>query len=304
MEPGSFKDQEQRCESHFASLPTVIHACTPENHEAIFIDEEDFIVAIGILAICVKMYPGVMVYSFQIMSNHIHLLLSGETSEIIELFSMFKTRLRKHLQLSERFVDLRGFELKLYNVDTLDYFRSVLAYINRNGFVVNDEVTPFTYKWGANCCYFNPQMKRYYEQCSRPLKVVEQRSLFHSKVADSVRGLEMLDGMVSPYSFCDIVAGELAFRNAKQYFYYVSRNVESYSNIASIISESVCYTDADIYSVCSEIARKQYDVKSPIALNSMAKVELAKKLHYEYHASDKQIMRILKLSKSVLETLF
>lgn len=289
---------------HFASLPAVYHACTPENHEAIFISDEDFSIAIGILAICVKMCPGVTIYTFQIMNNHIHLLLSGETSDINAFFSMFKARLKKYLQLSERFVNLKGFELNLYNVDTLEYFRSVLAYVNRNGFVVNDEVTPFSYRWGANSCYFNPIMKKYDEQCSRPLRVVEQRALFHSKAADSVRGLTFLDGSVSPYSFCDIEAGERAFRNAKQYYYHVSRNVESYSKIASIISESVCYTDTDIYLICSEIAQKQYDVKSPGALNSMAKVELAKKLHYEYHASDKQIMRVLKLPKSVLDSLF
>ena len=80
--------------------------------------------------------------------------------------------------------------------------------------------------------------------------------------------------------------------------------MESMKTIAHEIGESVYYTDDDIYTVLLGICREQYNVGRSALIPAQAKVEVARKLHYEYNASIKQIARMLKIERSILESLF
>jgi len=45
-------------------------------------------------------------------------------------------------------------------------------------------------------------------------------------------------------------------------------------------------------------------VKNPFILDKSSKIELAKKLHFDYNASNKQIKRILRLDEHIVNSLF
>ena len=269
-----------------------------------FVTESDFADAMLILAVCCRLSPKLRLITFELMSNHFHLVVSGDKEEVELFIALLKSRLYRHKWSDDRVVNFKKLTVKLFEVDTLDYFRSTIAYCNRNAFVVNDGVTPFSYPWGANSCYFNPQLRQYYQQCRRSARVTELREVFRGKMSDDARGVYMLGDSVSPYSFCDIATGENAFRDAKHYFYAVSKNVESYKRIAAIISEGVVFTDEDVFNAAKSISSEKYCVKSPSLLPSEAKLELARTLHYEYNASDKQILRMLKLEPAILASMF
>lgn len=228
----SFTQKESSCEALFRSLGPTYHCCTPENHEIIFSCPQDYKAGMAILGICAKLFPTVRIYTFQLMSNHIHLVLSGEKESVIEFFDLFRERLNKYLQSRDRFVALQNLELKFNLIDSVDYFRSSIAYANRNGFVISENETPFSYPWGANPYYFEPMAKNYYHTCRRRMTVVEMREYYRGKKCDSVQGLDILEGVVSPMSFCDIETGEKIFRNAGNYFLCISRDVELYKNSA------------------------------------------------------------------------
>jgi len=299
----SFNQKEEACLNIFNRMGTVFHCVSPENFEVILIDEQEFKDAMLLFAICCKLVPQVKVYTFQFMSNHFHFIVGGNRNDIECLMQMFKTRLGKYIN-NKRYVNLSSLEFKLYAIDDVEYLRSSIAYCNRNGFVVRDDVTPFTYPWGANGCYFNPVLKRYYTCCKSLAKVAELRSLFRGKCSDKARGLYYLDGCVSPFSFCDIDGGEQIFRDARHYFYCVSKNVESYAKIASLISESVAYTDDDLFTVARKISVDKYGEKNLSLLQASSKLEIAKMLHFQYNAGKKQLMRLLKISQHSLDGLF
>lgn len=300
----SFAQKEFECEKTFNSLTNLYHCCTPEDYEIIFSCPEEFNLGMWILAICAKLHPTICIYTFQLMSNHLHLILSGDPKTVEKFFTAFKAHLSKGLQDRDRLLTFKNLNLKLNPIGDLDYFRSSIAYVNRNGFVINDDTTPYSYPWGPNPYFFNHEMKNYYRQCRQVPKVADLRRLFHSKQTDDAKGLFSLDGKVSPMSFCDIQAAESAFRDAKHYFFCVSRNVESYSKIAASIGESVCYTDDDIYAIARNFARDKSGNTAPALLPPDLKIELASKLHHQYHAGKKQIIRILKLGPEVLDSLF
>jgi len=300
----SFYQKEESCQNAFDRMGPVFHCVSREDFEVIFIEEREYCDAMMILAVCCRLFPGVIIYSFQIMSNHFHFIVGGKYEEIESFIALFVKRLGKYMDKTGRRVDLNNIIFNYFEINDLEYFRSSIAYCNRNGFVVNDSVAPFSYPWGANICYFNPTLKRYYERCREISTLRQRRDTIHGKVADKLNDIYLLDGCVSPFCFCKTEEGELAFRDAQQYFIYVSRKVESYKMIASSIGESIAYTDADLFSVVKKLSTEKYGMKNPSLLTSKSKMEISKVLHFDYNAGNKQIARILKINVRILNSMF
>lgn len=300
----SFYQIEDNCQRLFKSFGTVFHCVSPENYEIIFVNEKDFKDGLLIFAICCKLHPSIRVFTVEFMNNHFHIIIAGDKSEVLELLDLFKSRLIKYFNNSSRFVNLNKLSFTLHPIDTLEYFRSSIAYCNRNGFVANKDYTPFSYPWGANTCYYNPSMKHYYKECRKLLTKTDLRATFHSKIADEANGLYMLNNCVCPLSFCDIESGERVFRDAKHYFYCVSRNIESYGKISSILCESIALTDEDLFYISTNLSKELFGQNKISMLSLNSRVELAKKLHYDYNAGVKQLQRILKLPGNVLDSMF
>lgn len=292
---------ETDCEQVFKQLGKVYNANTPENHPVIFKSDDDYRAAISILAVCICMYSGIKLYAYQFMSNHIHLVIGGDEELIQEFFRYFASRLKKHLGGQ---VDLREFKLKLFEINDLNYMRNAIVYTNRNGFVVNNNVTPFSYPWGCGSYFFQPIAISYAKLTSKPIGVIQIRSLMHSRKSDEFKDLKLVDNSICPLEFCEIGVAERLFRDAKQYFYMISRNVESYAEVAKSIGEAVYFNDSDIYLVAVKLANQDYDTSDLRTLTANAKIDLAKRLHYDYNAGNKQIQRILKIDSEVLRSLF
>lgn len=308
MEKSNFYFREQECYDTFSRFGQVFNACTPENHPIIFRTSDEFKAGVSILGISVLMFPSVKIYAFQLMSNHIHLTIGGSEPVILEFFSFFKSRLEKYFESIEDGthprVDLSQFILKLYAIEDLLYFRNALVYTNRNGAVVNEDVTPFSYPWGTSPFFFQPLAVRYARLAGKPIGIANLRSLMHTKMADTFKDTITIDGYVSPLEFCEIFLAEKTFRSAKQYFYMISRNVEAYSNVAKSIGESVYYNDNDLYLAASKIAKENFGTNDMQTLSAKDKIELAKRLHFDYNAGEKQIQRFLKLEPGILKALF
>lgn len=83
MEKEEFYYREQVCTDTFNSLGQVYNACTSENHPLIFITEEDFKTGMSILGISALMNKEIQIYAFQLMSNHIHLVIGGDEQQIM-----------------------------------------------------------------------------------------------------------------------------------------------------------------------------------------------------------------------------
>lgn len=238
------------------------------------------------------------------MSNHLHIVLSGDEMEIQRFFQMFKERLKKYFEGTGRYIELHDFKLKLFKIDDLEYMRNAIAYTNRNGSVASPDVSPFSYPWGANQFYFQPHVKEYVDSLSKYVRTVEIRKFFHSKAGDTVKNLKQVGDMISSASFCDIQTGEAMFRDARHYFYSVSKNVETYAEIARTLGECLFYTDEDLYMVTKTLSETVYNTKDPRSLSHEDKTKLASRLHFEYKAGNKQIQRLLSLDRSIIDAMF
>ena len=289
------------CENIFRKIGPVYNANTPENHPVVFASERDYMDAMSILAICARMYQDVRIFAFQLMSNHIHIVIGGNEDVILDFFDYFVSRLDKYF---EGKVDFSEFKLKLFAINDLSYFRNAIVYNNRNGFIVNNHFTPFSYPWGSSRYFFLPMARRYSALAGKTIGITRLRTLMHTRNCDALKDLKMVDGFVSPLEFCDIDTAESIFRDAKQYFYLISRNVEAYAEVAKSIGESLYFNDNDLYQAAVKLALEQYGTKDLKTLNVIQKMEMARRMHYDYNAGDKQLQRILKIGSDILKAMF
>ncbi len=286
-----------------------------EMMDIIFTQPQDFMFGITLLGLCCAAFPRCRVLTFTLMSNHIHVILAGSEKDVHGLFAYFKERLKRYLSGEKRFCRMERFNEDLFLIPDLQALRNEIIYVNRNGYVVSPDCTPFSYWWSAGVFFFNPMGKMLPVKPFAALTDRERRSLCHSRplilpdrylVLDGFRPAQDIEAgqMLFPPSFCAINEAEGFFRGAQQYFRRLSRDHEAFSEVANRLGERIFLTDDELYGVVFSICAKEYSNKDPGLLPAKEKQDLARTMHFDYNASNKQIQRMLKLSPIIVAELF
>ena len=104
----NFQEAESVCEYRFSQIGKCWHLYTPEDFEIIFSDDDDFRAGMTILALCALSFPGIRVFTFEWMNNHLHVTLAGDRAEIDSFFKMLKDILGRYLKNKGRTVSLNS----------------------------------------------------------------------------------------------------------------------------------------------------------------------------------------------------
>ena len=301
----SFSEKERICENVFDSNGPYWHIYTDGTMmQNIFCSEEDFKTAMWILAASMHMFKGVRIITFELMTNHVHLILAGQREECIKAFDLFAARLRQTFPKRQRAIDWSKFKMDILPIEDIQALRNEIIYVNRNAFVANPAYTPDSYPWGGGCAYFNSWLRHLKTTNLGEMKVNSQRALLHTRDVAPFSQLIEVGGMPFIPSFCDIKLGESMFRDARSYFNSLTRNAEAFSQIASRLKDSIFLTDDELYSVICSHINKEYSVKAPSQLSAQQKIDTARQMHFGYNASNQQLRRMLRLDLSILEELF
>ena len=307
---------ESACEAAFRRGGPYWHLYTDgEKMEIIFVHPEDYLFGIVLLGICSASFPRCRILTFTLMSNHLHVILTGPGKDIQAFFATFKERLKRYLAGKKRYCRMQHFEADYFQIPDLHALRNEIIYVNRNGYVVSPECTPYSYWWSAGVFFFNPMAKMLPLKPFTTLPVREQRAMCHCRetlfpnqfmVTDSYPpGQNEAGGrLLFPPSFCAISEAEGYFRDAHQYFRRLTRDQEAYSGVASRLNDRIFLTDDELYGAVSMICAKEYDNAYPGLLPAAAKQEVARRMHFTYNASNKQIQRMLKLPPAYVAELF
>ena len=304
VRPLSFGERERQCEELFLSRGPFYHLCTPGDSQHVLFDtNNDFRFAMNLMASSSYLEPDFNVITFEIMRTHLHVIGEGSVAAAQAWFSKMRRRLSRFYQSEGVVKDLKTFQASIFPIEDLSFLRNSIAYVNRNGYLVHPEHTPFSYPWGANRFYFNPDAKKRCDIVFGDLSVRGKRSLFGSHTIDFYRGAPIVDGYISPGAYCDLYTGEALFRDARHYFSLVSRSVETYRDIAKLLGDSVFYTDDELYLIVRQICRDRYGNARPEILTMDQKREMARTLYFDYKSSDRQIQRMLRLEERTISAL-
>ena len=297
----TFRESEQRCEQTFLHAGKWWHLFTNgKETPVIFTCDDDFRFAINLLARCAVECPLMKIVAFEVMSDHIHIAASGERDNLLAFFRLFRRRLARYF--SNRSTPLPdSFQPTLKEIADLRSLRNTIVYINRNGYVVDPSFTPFSYPWGTGRYYYNdiPCVDAVSNYSTREL-----RTLLKCDTPGVPPDFKIINGHISPTSFCAIKFGMAMFRDAHHYFALLTKNVEAYSELAAELDDGEFLTDAELFTQVWKIVREKYKLERLSDLSKAQKQDLARALHYDWRSSNGQIRRILGLSQYEVDSLF
>ena len=301
----TYAEKERECERVFEMSGPFWHLYTDGRLMEDFLrSEEDFKTAMTSLAVTAILFPKVRIITFELMGNHVHFILNGYAEDCLEFFRMFKARVRRVLHSYERIINWDCFCAEILSIDSLSALRNEIIYVNRNGFVVNPQYTPFNYPWGGGGAYFTPIFRMLPAKSVRELGFNKARELTHYRDVKSLEGLKFVGDIAYIPSFCRTDIGESMFRDARSYFNSLTRNAEAFSQIAERLKDSIFLTDEELYAAAVRYADKAFGSRQLTLLSPEQKIQLARELHFRYNASNQQIRRLTKLDIGILNELF
>lgn len=297
--PLSFAERERQCEALFNSRGPFYHLCTPgDDTLTLFETDYDFCFAMNLIALVSYLTPDFNIITFEIMGSHLHTVAECTVAAAEHWFRQLRKRLFRFYHSTGRVRDLKKFRPDIILIDNLSFLRNSIAYVNRNGYLVRPDCTPYSYPWGANRFYFNPDARLRRDGTFGDLSYDEKRRLFRSGTVEYPDSYILVDGHVSPASYCDLTLGEGLFRDARHYNSLVSRSVEGFQDIAKLLGDQYFCTDDELFTIARQISKDKYGSSRPGILPPDHKKELARMLYYDYHASVLQIHRMLRVAEN------
>lgn len=301
----NFSEKERFCENEFMLNGPYWHVYTDGTKmQNIFCSDDDFNLGMWMLASVTCIVTGCRLITFELMSNHLHLIMSGHKERCLKFFEVLAVRLKRVITRKGNLLNWNRFCADIHPIETLQALRNEIIYVNRNAYVANDAYTPDSYPWGGGCAFFNAWLKDLEPVPLSRMKINVQRELLHTRDIERFAGLKLSGMRAYIPSFCEIGLGESMFRDPRSYFNALTRNAEAFSQIAARLKDSVFLTDDELFYVVNSYISKEYDIGKVSLLNPEQRIETARYLHFNYNATNQQIRRILKLELSVIEELF
>lgn len=303
----TYSQSERACEASFQKAGPFWHAYTSgKNTPILFVTRDDLIFVMNVIAQAAHLFTpqfdgygrqlrGILIITFEVMNNHFHFILAGEKEQIIEFFAFIRKRLKRSIPQADKL------DLQLKPIETLSALRNGIVYTNRNGYVAFSEHTPFSYPWGSGRYYFNdiPISQRYGD-----IFLGKKREMFRGRAPELPDDWLVIDGYIAPQSYCSIRFGMSLFRDAHHFFYALTKQVESYSEVAVDIEDDDFLTDTELYAKMLSEVREKYKLDSFKQLTKAQTLDLARTLRYKYRSSNGQIRRVLGLSQYEVDALF
>lgn len=299
-----FRERENFCLRTFEMNGPYWHLFTSgKETPQIFKKEEDFGFAMNVIAQTALKYNEIKILTFELMGNHLHILVEGPKEQVLASFSFIRKRLGRGLK--DSFPDSlpTGFAPSLKEVTSLEAMRNTIVYINRNGFVADANHTPYSYPWGAGSYFFG--LLHSHDTTFQDTTTKQRFNMFHGRIPDIPDDWPMAsEGYLIPTGYCAIQFAKSMFRNAHHYFSMLCKNVEGYSGVASEIDDEEYLTDSELFSQLSTILRERYQSASLRELSKAQRLDLTRTLHYELRSSNSQIRRVLGLTLYEVDSLF
>lgn len=301
----TFFEKEKLCEERFDASGPFWHLYTDGTRmQNVFVTKDLFEIGLAALGVSCRLVPQVKLVSFELMVNHLHLIMTGQREDCCLLFEMFKDRLIRIFSRNDVVVDLTDFNPHIIPIPDLKALRNEILYTHRNAYVANPDFTPYNYPWGTGWAYFSPLVDKIQTFDLNEISLTAARKITHTRDLAFVRGLRCSENRIFIPSFCDIQLGESMFADPRSYFNALTKNVEAFAQIAARLQDLIFLTDDELFSVACKMSEDSCQTKKITLLSPEHKIAIAKELHFKYNATNQQIRRILKLDPTILNELF
>ena len=282
---------EREREKLFREKGPFVHLHTPSvETDMIYHSKEERCVSMAYMAIAAE-ETHVEILAYALMTNHFHFVLRGENANAF--FVSFIRRLGHYLSWHGRPGVVVGLKAEITEITSLKQLRDEIIYVIRNPFVVREDIHVFAYPWTSGFLYFNPFLAVLSTTSVDGMSVLKKRTITKSRDAALPVGLTMLGTFVNPASFVNFKLVELLFQSARHFVQWTLKNVEAQVETALRLGEKPTLTEEELLAVTLKLCKTEAGTVGTKALDDTQRFSLAKRLKYDYHASNGQIARLL-----------
>lgn len=158
------------------------------------------------------------------------------------------------------------------------------------------------YPWGSGRYVFRDSKYSEEKNLIRigDMDAIRQRSLLKTRIRLPKEWLMNSDGMIIPCSFMDINRIERIFKTPVRYLYYLSKKLEGQIEIDMVQAKKTFIPDKEMRPVVKRLGMELFDCDDVRTLDVKSRLEIAKRLRYEYATTVKQISRMVYLDHELL----
>lgn len=273
-------------------------------NEIVFTSEKSYVMVNNMIALAASQ-SNCRILAVAIMSNHLHFVLEGSIEACLSFFELFIVQLRRYFIRHGNGKTIEQMKPEVQPIKDIQQLRNEIAYVIRNPFVARKDVNPLAYRWCSGFLYFNPLL----DTSGSDLNGMSMRAFYNfsgSRIMEKpAEGVIMVkDGVANLSSFVDYRRAMLFFDDARQFLFYVFKNVEGQIETSRRLGEMPRLNDFEMMSLSLKLCRTMFGVMSPKNLPDEKKKRLALKLKNEFYASNKQVARCANLPLTAVNEMF
>ena len=260
--------KRQKRYARYKTYPHGWYHLVTDKTKWLFHTPEDFVFGMNTIALCALLYP-VRIVRFELMGNHIHIVLEGTGVACLKVF--FYTRKRLGVDL----------DFQLIPIENNEQLINTLLYVDRNPYETDLNVLPGGYPWGTGSLGFRMQSPGGVR--ADTLSKAYLRRILHSDVeipGDSRVDTEL--GMILPASYVDTAFFERLFGTASFYLTRFVKALEAFLHTADESGESIVFSTAEVDSLVEDQLRTNYGGNRFRNLHAWEKEKLVQTLANQY----------------------
>lgn len=259
-----------------------------------FRDDEDFKMGMNLVAI-LAFVLGVDVLAFELMSNHVHFVLSCSKSQARRFIDAYKKRYSQYLSKKYGTRDfLRKLSVDIRPIDGMDEsLERAIAYVQMNCVAARICLSPIFYPWGTGSCFFKVTPAKGHRIDT--LSGRSRRRLLHSTETLPPHFLVGEDGYILPECYVKGEWVESIFRTPQRMDYFLRNSSKAKQRLDSD-DKAPSFKDQLVQAAIPDLCQSLFRKTSLAELDEEQQVELIKQLRFRFSANIHQFMRVTGLS--------
>ena len=264
----------------------------------LFYKDSQYAFGMSSMAICSLLFD-VIIYAFELMPNHFHVILSGTGADCCKLFFYMKKRISARLK-KDGYVSLPAeYGFKLIPIWNEQQLKNNLLYVARNPYEKHLSA-PGGYPWGSGYLNYSPLSKLLKAEYAGNMSVRRINRLTGSRISLPGHWLINEDLGILPVSFVETSKVYKLFPVVKDYCTQLVKDYEAFARIASDIGEEIIFDEAETRDIVRQVLQNQFGGKQLRELEKDGKYRLIALLHTKFGLDVHAIARGVYLPETIV----
>ena len=284
----------------FRSMPFGdYHLCTDGWKEGkLFHTPEQYAFGMATVALMTLKF-GVKVCSFELMPNHVHMLLTGTGQQCLDCYYFLIQRINKRLKSDGYPLLPPDYGFKLIPIEDDHSLRHHIVYLMRNKYE-KGVCTPCGHMWGTGYLVYNQLAEVITGTRVKDMKVrwLERRIGSRIPLPEEWEIHPVLG--ILPSNYIDVERILILFPTVKDFMTAMVKDYESYVRISESTGETIVWSETEVKDVLARLCDVIFPQKRLYHLTPDEKCRLAVQADDKYHIPTHLLARALYISEYII----